>query len=388
VASPRGRLCFHAPYAYPLLSGGRVPFAGGAEVQQILMGRGLAARGFDIRIATCDFGQPPRVETQGMTLLRTYPPFGGTPVLRFFHPRLTSTVAALRAADAEVYYVRGGGLPAGVAYDVARLRGAAFVLGAAHDHDARRSLPLLGNPRDRWWYRRALRGAATVVAQTEFQRELFARELGRSAEVIPNLVEIPARGVDPGRAGHVTWLATYKAAKRPEWFVELARRLPQLRFVMRGVIPVPPETRAAWEAAQHAARDLPQLEVHDYLDHDRLGELWEGTALLVHTSAVEGFPNTVLEAWAHGVPTITAVDPGGVVSREGVGEVAADLPSLVAAVARWMERPEERRAAGARARAYVERVHAPEPVLDRIGSMFDRLVAEVRARRAVRGLVR
>ncbi|MBI1796930.1 MAG: glycosyltransferase family 4 protein, partial [Candidatus Eisenbacteria bacterium] len=286
------------------------------------------------------------------------------------------------AADAEVYYVRGAALAAGVAYEVARARGAAFVLGAAHDHDARRSLPLLGRPPDRWWVRRALRGARTIISQTETQRALFASEMGLASEVVPNLVEPPDGFADAGQEGTIVWLATYKPAKRPEWFVELARRMPQRRFVMCGVIPIPPESPAAWDAARAAAP--PNLEVRGPLDHARLGELFRGASLMVHTSPVEGFPNTVLEAWAHGVPTVSAVDPDGVVTRERLGAVATDWDSLRDAVEALAADPAARRAAGARARACVAAHHAPDRVLERLGAILDRVVAGVRDRRVRR----
>ena len=235
---------------------------------------------------------------------------------------------ALAAADADVYYVRGGALEAGQAYDAARLRGASFVFGAAHDHDARASLPLLSKPRDRWWYRRALRGAHTIIAQTLFQQQLFRDESGLSSTVIRNLVEVPAVASDPGRDGPVVWLATYKPAKRPDWFLALARALPQRRFVMCGVVPIWPETTESWERAQAAARELPNLEVRGYLEQSEVTALLAGASLFVHTSPVEGFPNTVLEAWASGVPSVTAVDPDGVVRREGCGEVVETIQPL------------------------------------------------------------
>lgn len=381
MSATRGRLCFHTQYAWPLFTDGQVEFAGGAEVQQVALARGLAARGFDLTLVTCDYGQPPRVEVDGVTVLKTFPPHAGLPVLRFFHPRMTRTVAALAAADAEAYYARGLGFVAGITCDVARRRGAAFVLGAAHDWDAGRALPHVTNPRDRWWSRRALRGARAIVAQTEVQHRLFASERGLESEVIPNLVETQA-AVDAGQEGAIVWLATYKPMKRPDWFLELARRLPHRRFVMCGVIPIPPETRESWETARRAGAALPNLEVRGFLDHARLAELFAGASLFVHTSPAEGFPNTVLEAWSHGLPSVTAVDPDGVVARERMGEVATDLDGLVAAVERLMADPAARRAAGERARAYVRRRHAPEVVIDRLAALFDRVVAEVRTRRS------
>ena len=381
VSDTRGRLCLHAQFAWPLFTDGAIEFTGGAEVQQVAMARGLAARGFDVRMVTCDYGQPSPVTRDGITIHKAFAPGVGLPVLRFFHPRLTRTIAALAAADADVYYARGTGFVSGITCDVARMRHAGFVLGTAHDHDARRTLPLLNNPRDRWWARRSIQGARAVVAQTEVQRQLFATEFGVTSEVIPNLVELPERAVDAGADGAIVWLGTYKPSKRPEWFLELARRLPHRRFVMCGVIPIPPETREAWASAQRAAEACPNLGVRGYVDHARLSELFESASLFVHTSQVEGFPNTVLEAWARGIPSVTAVDPDGVIARQRLGEVVGNVPSLVTAVERWMADPALRREAGARAREYVRGRHAPDAVLERVATLFDRVVAEVRQRR-------
>jgi glycosyltransferase involved in cell wall biosynthesis len=377
----RGRINFHSPYLYPVLRPGSADFVGGAEVQQAAIARGLAARGFDVSVATCDYGQGPRVEIDGITVLAMFPPHRGVPVLRFFHPRLTRTLGALFAADAEIYYARCSGLQAGLSHDVARAKRGAFVMAAAHDHDALRSLPLLGNARDRWWYRRALRGASAVIAQTERQRGLFRAEFGVESQVIPNLVEVPAAAADPARGGAVVWLSTYKPAKRPEWFWELARGMPERRFVMAGVVPPPPLTAETWERARDAARTIPNLELRGRIDHDRLGTLFGGAALFVQTSPAEGFSNTLLEAWAHGLPTVSVVDPEGIAAREALGERVDDLDAMAAAVRRWMADPARRAAAGARARAYVGAHHSPDVVIDRLATLFDRLVEGVRARR-------
>jgi glycosyltransferase involved in cell wall biosynthesis len=379
--SGRGRVCFHAPYLYPLFSRGAVAFAGGAEVQQSLLARGLARAGFEVSAVTCDYGQAPDLTADGVRLLKSYPPRGGIPGLRFFHPRLSRTLGALCRADAEVYYARGLGVPAGESLEVARWKRAAFVLGTQHDHDVCRALSLHRNPRDRWWARRALRGADAIVAQTEFQRARYRSEFGRESEVIPNLVETPAAAVDAGLPGAVVWLATYKRSKRPEWFLELARRLPDQRFIMCGVLPVPPDTIEAWAAAQAAARECPNLQVRGFVDHDQLGALFAQSALFVHTSPAEGFPNALLEAWAHGLPGLAAVDPDGIIRREGLGEVVESVASLEDAVRRWLGDPALRRAAGARARAFVMSRHAPEAVVGRFGALLDRMVEKVRAGR-------
>ncbi len=379
--SGRGRITFFAPYLWPSFGAGAPEFAGGAEVQQAALARGLAGRGFEVSVATCDYGQGRRVEREGIIFHATHPPFTGLPILRFFHPRLTGSVRALLVSRAEVIYQRASGIETGLAHDVARITRAGFVFAAAHDDDARRAMPLLRRWRDRWWYARAVRGADRLIAQTSVQHDLFRREWGRESQVIPNLVALPAAPLDAAGPGAVLWLATYKDAKRPEWVLELARRLPGIRFVMAGVIPPPPLTSAVFERTRQAARSLPNLEVSGHLERTRLTEFMARGSLLLHTSPAEGFPNTLLEAWAHGLPSLSVVDPDGIVEREGLGEAAPSVDALAEAVGRWMADPARRAGAGARARAYVARRHAPEAVVDRLAALMDALVESVRRRR-------
>ena len=106
--SARGRICFHVPYLYPLAVG-RSDFVGGIEVQDWFLARALAQRGFDVAVATCDFGQPPVEQRDGVTFLRTYSTQAGLPGVRFFYPRLWKAMRALRRARADVVSRKRGG---------------------------------------------------------------------------------------------------------------------------------------------------------------------------------------------------------------------------------------------------------------------------------------
>jgi len=52
---------------------------------------------------------------------------------------------------------------------------------------------------------------------------------------------------------------------------------------------------------------------------------------LISTSPMEGFPNIFIEAWACGIPVLSlSFDPGGVIKREQLGEVAdGNLDKLI-----------------------------------------------------------
>jgi glycosyltransferase involved in cell wall biosynthesis len=355
------RVGLFVEYLYPVVSEGRVPFAGGIEVQLALLGRGLATNGFDVRVVTCDFGQPEGLEVGGMRLLKSYPPQGGLPVARFFHPRLTKGIAALRRADADLYLVQGAGLWPGIVCDVAHAMGRRFLWLVGHDHDVLPALPDVHGWRDRTWARRAIRHADAIVSQTEKQRRLLREAYGRDSVPIANPVDLPppAEVVDASRPPALAWLATYKPSKRPEWFTRFAESHPDVPCRMAGVVPVPPLTTECWDAARAVAARCPNLEVLPTIAHERIGEFLRGATLFAHSSPAEGFPNAFLEAWAHGLPTVTCFDPDGLIEREQLGACRDGYDAWAAALERRIADPARRAAEGARARAWVETHHAP-----------------------------
>ncbi len=370
------RVCMFAEFLYPVVSGGRVPFAGGIEVQLAHLGRGLARRGFDVRIVTCDYGQPDPFVTDGLILHKAYPAGGGIPVLRFFHPRLTLGLSALWRADADVYLFQGAALWAGLVHAVARARGRRFVWLTGHDHDVQAALPDVHGLRDRWLVRRAMRGADVIVAQTRVQQQRLRADFGLESTVIMNPVEIPpASAMEDAASGtRLVWLSTYKPAKRPEWFTRFAERHPTTPCRMAGVVLDTAASEAAYRDARAVAARCPNLSVEGTVPHERIGEVFAGAALFAHSSPAEGFPNTLLECWARALPSVSAFDPDGIVEREGLGAYRAEYDAWEAEVQRFLTDPARRREAGARARAWVVAHHAPDVIHDALATLLRRLL--------------
>jgi len=369
------RIAMYVPYLYPVVSGGRVPFAGGIEVQLSLLAKGLVRRGFDVSVVTCDFGQEPELVVDGVRLIRCWAPDAGLPVLRFFHPRLSSTVRALWSADADAYLYQGAALGAGIVCDVAHLRGRASVFLVGHDHDVLADLPDVHGARDRAWVRRALQGADLIVSQTEKQQRMLREALGRDSEVLMNPVDVPAEAADPAAQDTVVWVATYKDAKRPEWFTRFAERHPQVRCVMAGVIPVPPLSDREYRDALAVQARCPNLEVRSTIPHEQIPGFLRGAGLFTHTSPAEGFPNAFLEAWASGLPTVTCFDPDGIIVRERLGECHSTYEAWEAGVLRYLDDRELRAAAGRRARAYASAHHGAGVIHDRLAELLERTIA-------------
>src|SRR4051812_29929022 len=105
TVAAKPKICFVAPHAWPVLArDASLKMVGGAEVQQTILARALARAGYRVSIISNDFGQPNGAEVDGVVVYKTHPLHGGIPVVRFLHPRLTTTLRALREADADIYY--------------------------------------------------------------------------------------------------------------------------------------------------------------------------------------------------------------------------------------------------------------------------------------------
>ena len=367
-------ICFVAPHAWPVLSRDKhIKVMGGAEVQQCNLARLFVANGYRVSMITMDFGQPERSVVDGVTVHKVFAPDAGVPVLRFLHPRLTSMWRALREVDADIYYCRSASIWLWLVTEFCRRHGKRSLYAGASDVDF---LPGVGGQiryaRDRWLYRRGLAAADAIVAQNEAQRATCREHYGRQAVLIPSCYQLPAAsGADRLSASddYVLWVAMVQESKRPELLLDIAARLPQRRFVMIGG--PRPGTEAFYERIRARAATLPNVDFKGFLPLAQVEPYFDGARVFVNTSRYEGMPNTFLQAWARGVPTVATVDvgaPGAYTMFQDADGAAREIQALCTDEARW-------RAQSAACRAYFERKYSPQTVLERYGEVFEALTA-------------
>ena len=110
---------------------------------------------------------------------------------------------------------------------------------------------------------------------------------------------------------------------------------------------------------------------------------YQRASLLCCTSAYEGFPNTFLEAWSHGLPIVSAFDPDGLIAERELGCIATTIPDLIAALDRVLNSRTDWLRYGQNGRRYCEQNHALEVVLSKFENVFDDVLAKVRHPRPV-----
>ena len=182
----------------------------------------------------------------------------------------------------------------------------------------------------------------------------------------------------------VIWVNNLKRFKRPEVFIELARCLPQFRFVMIGRMA---DGRYGRKLSRTLQRAPSNLEYLGPLKIDEVNRKIGQSDLLLYTSLpVEGFGSSFTQAWLRQVPTISlSFELDGILEREKIGRCSINFKQLVSDVEELMEDASLRREMGKRARAYAVDHHSAERMVDSYETLFRKILHNQTAE-AVRGL--
>ena len=341
---------------------------GGAETQTAFVAGALQGGGHEVTMVVANLepgdGLPHPAEN-------AFHSSQGIPILRFFHPRLTGIVKALERADADLYYQRNAGMVTGVTAMFCRRHRRVFVYGCGSDSDLRFSTARVDGLRDRSLFYLGLKLAHGIIAQNHHQAQLCGGNFRKPVKVIPNGVNVTDTN-SSGERNNMVWVGAIRRAKRPELFLDLARRIPEKQFVLIGGKSAT-ESRFA-ERIVEDATSIPNLTWTGHLVPDEVHRYLERAALLINTSSVEGFPNAYLEAWSHGVPVVTLSDVDDIIAGETVGVVCGSVADMETSVTALAGDPRELRAMGERARALVKSRFSTSVLGRDYAAFFDQLM--------------
>lgn len=350
---------------------------GGAEMQQVLLARGLLQRGMQVSFVTLDHGQPDGTHYGGITVYKAFAPDAGLPGLRFLHPRCTGLWQAMRRSQATVYYQRMAEMTTGIVAAYCRRHQRKFVFAPASNYDCMVDLPKLPSRRERTLYRFGLRHAQVVLAQTAYQQQLLDSQWAIKARLLPN--GAPDYGADHAALKttanvpqRLIWIGGFTHTKRLEMLIDVAGLCPELQFDVVGA-----QTNNTDRSQQldQALRALPNINWHGRLPHAEVLKLLPGVGALINTSRMEGFPNTFAEAWSFGVPVVSTFDPDGVIAGQKLGAVAQDAQGLAQAAKNLLGAKDLYHEASSRARAHYLSHHTMDAVIDRFEQTLRELAA-------------
>jgi glycosyltransferase involved in cell wall biosynthesis len=369
--SMRPSICFIAHPAWGEMSGGKNGEIGGIQRQLSMMSRWFAARGYTVSMLVDDEGQPDEVMIDGVRVIKMCRRDEGWPVVRFVRPRWSSLVAAMRRANADIYYQNTAEYVTGQAAYWCQRNGRSFIFSVANDWDCElqgiRRMPL----HERTLYLWGLKRATYVISQTRTQQCILREAHGVESVVIPMPSPPTGNGSpvvppDPSKP-RVVWVARIAQAKRLEMLLDVAERTPEISFEVAGT--ANPASEYADRLLRRAG-SLPNVKMLGRVERERIPQLYRGSTCLCCTSFHEGFPNTFLEAWSQGVPVVSTFDPDGLIASLGLGGVAQDADGIAYELRRLVANREQWREASRRGEEYYVRNHLPANVIRRFEEVF------------------
>lgn len=370
------KICFVALHAYPAFVGG---WGGGVERQISLMAKAFSSKGYEVSLVTMNEGQENGSIVDGVRIINMCGPFDGIPGVRFFYPRWTSLVLALRKAGADIYYHNTAEYVTGQVSLWCKLNHRKFVYSVASDPDCDPALPKMETWRDKYLYKYGLKNADKIIVQTDVQKKMLKNFYKINSTKIP----MPANGPDqyyniirnaPLKNNFkILWVGRISEEKRLEWLLEIAEKMPNVIFEIAGKANrnETEYTKTLYSKATH----LDNVKMLGMVPHNDMYKLYQDASLLCCTSVYEGFPNTFLEAWSYGTPVVATVNPDNVITTHKMGGVSSSIDAMVSSIKEFMQLVGKWECCSRNARQYFLRYHHQNIVMQRFEKEFKDVVS-------------
>jgi len=280
---------------------------------------------------------------------------------------ILSLIRALEKANCDIYFQSGAGFDTGLVAAYCKWSNKIFVYRAALLWDADLSFS-----RECGWhsfkkttklsYHFGVTNADAIVCNSETIANKFRKQLpNKKIVMIRNGYPIRKLEGPPEKKGYVLWASRLTWYKRPGLLIEIAKRLPNYRFIAVG--------RGDYDFSR-APRNLHFL---GFKNGEELYDLFKHANLFLNTSLVEGFPNTLIESGIYYTPYVTFYDPENIVKNYQLGFQIRSIDEAVQAISELMENPSLRRKMGINIRKYVEENHDIDNIVTEYETLFDEL---------------
>ena len=287
---------------------------GGAERQQWLLARALAATGWSVTVAVregLDAGKQKCLD--GVTFMG----IGRGNIYSGWYRFLATE-------RPDWWYWRCASHLWGPAVEIARLARVRTIFAAGFDTDVRPSRALVR--RSRWWplFAWGLERTDRIFVQHSGQLDGLSPRWRSKAHLIGSIAGALPTAVTPHaeRDKYVAWVAMLRQPKRPDVLAEIARRTPTVRFVVCGGTTSFAAPAGYGDRVIAALKALPNIDFLGQVAPAKAHDVIANAAMLLSTSDGEGFPNTFLQSWANGTPVVSLnLDPDAIIEHHQVGTV-------------------------------------------------------------------
>jgi glycosyltransferase involved in cell wall biosynthesis len=344
------------------------------------MAKWLVAKGHKVSLLTWSEGSDEDEVIDGVSVIKICRQDAGLPGVRFFHPRWTGLIGAMKRANADVYYQNCGEYITGQVALWCKANNKKFLYSLASDMDADPTFPIMKTLRERWLYKYGLLNADQVIAQTQTQVDMLKNGFDIDSSIMP----MPCVGPDENQYQQlqwfqdkptILWAARIHECKRLELFLEVVAELPEYNFVVGGS---PGKEDAYSQNLMDTMARLPNLSYLGMVARKDMSALYRSSILFCCTSEYEGFPNTFLEAWSEGLPIISTFDPDHLIQEEKLGISAHNKNELVSGIRLLCSDRDLWQVHSSNARRYYQDNHSVNQVMARFENIFINLSNQIK----------
>lgn len=370
-------ICLVAHFAYGAVKGGSQGSIGGVERQTSLMAKCLVEKGHNVALLTWTEGGVDDEVVDGIRVIKICPQDSGLPGVRFFHPRWSGLIRAMRRADADVYYQNCGEYVTGQVAMWCKANNRQFIYSLANDADADPSFPIMHTLRERWLYKYGLLNADKIIAQTKTQMNSLKKGFNLDSSVMP--MPCPDDSHYQPLEWYIDkptilWVARIHESKRLEVLLQVAAELSEYNFTVGGS---PSKDDVYSQRLMDTMNKMDNVTYLGMVARADMPELYRSSTIFCCSSKYEGFPNTFLEAWSQGLPIVSTFDPDYLIQERKLGISAANKDDLVSGIRKlcsertlWLEY-------SFNARRYYQENHSVDHVMDEFEKIFINLAAQV-----------
>lgn len=363
------KICIISKNVYPVVAKNGVNFAGGAEMQLLMLARKFREMEHEVAFITDDFGQ---IDITGIDGLKYYKvPFRymGSNKLYLFSDWF-KLYCKLKEIDADVYLLKGPRFNLFIVGLFAVINGKRVVFISTIDTDSDPGLMRMIDPvYNRFFYRLGLRLIPTVVCQTVHQKTNFRRYFRKEAVHINNIYSINHKVSKSQAKKEVLWVGTNNNAKRPWLFIDFARRARDIQFKMAMV---PSENVEEQERLEAEISKIPNIEYLGFVPEKDMVNLYTESYTLVNFSNLEGFPNVFLHAWAHRTPVVSLkMNPDGIIDKHKMGFCSGTMEQMIKDVFLLLQNEQLRKEMGNNGYEYVKAMHDEGKIAEQYIRLFE-----------------
>ena len=290
---------------------------GGAELDMYSLARGLSGTN-QVSVITGDWGQKKVEFFDEIRVIKSFRLGARGPIQ--FLKGLVVFWKSLTKSDADIYLSSGAGPEVGVIAFFCKLKKKKFIYRTAHLIDCN-GLYVKTNGLSGSIYEYGLHNASKIVTSVKHHKDILIARYTDFTEKIYhiNLGIFPHDVVSD--KSHVLWVARCEKWKRPEIFLEIARTLNKVPFIM--ICPRQKNDVIYFEEIKRKAENLPNVTFIEFVPFKDIQPYFDGARVFINTSDFEGFTYTLIQSGLARTPVVYLnVNPDEVITKYDIGYVS------------------------------------------------------------------